>query len=287
MIICLLCNKYSSGRKITLRTGKIVCGECLLNGESLILKNEDLIKVLDARKPPRNIWDILKYLVICISIIIALILYVLLTQFIGTSPAQVVAGLFFISSLILVGYLNNLSESHNEPFKKDIKQQTDNLKKEQTLKRDELHNIYMNFWDLPPDWEWRRQQVIERARGVCTSCGRRRNGSVVPFHVHHKILKSDKDGNHSIDNLILLCEICHAKVPGAEHTLVKGYRNRRLKKGYGYKHKTRLRSYSQTDAGRYENLLEYLNLGERGTVQPRLNPKCRQRMAGSRTCVVK
>ena len=76
-----------------------------------------------------------------------------------------------------------------------------------------------------------REKVMERAGYKCEECGRSyrlSNGfrkSTVPFHIHHIKLRSE-GGDDSIDNLKLLCEICHSKLP--KHELIKIERNNRL-----------------------------------------------------------
>ena len=75
----------------------------------------------------------------------------------------------------------------------------------------------------PQDWKERRKEVFLRAEGRCESCGKEvgklaeTSGSGMQFiepqlkgaHVHH-IQKLSEGGDHSLSNLQLLCESCHA-----------------------------------------------------------------------------
>ncbi len=71
-----------------------------------------------------------------------------------------------------------------------------------------LSAIYAMFIELPPDWRARRHAVRIRDKSRCQHCGKR-FVSDFGFHVHHKIPKSNKEGNHELENLALLCEKCH------------------------------------------------------------------------------
>lgn len=97
-----------------------------------------------------------------------------------------------------------------------------------------VHDICA-FWPgghNPPDWDWRRQKVIDRDLATCQQCGRRsrysryrdripenpsiktwrRTHSLTGFHVHH-IKSRFTEGTHELSNLILLCERCHRRKP--------------------------------------------------------------------------
>lgn len=90
--------------------------------------------------------------------------------------------------------------------------------------------LYRESEGYPEDWEIRRAQVCIRENGICEICGGWCGDLTVPdeyiwlglyygkivrgAHVHHKIPIS-KGGNHSLENLQLLCEDCHEKLhPG-------------------------------------------------------------------------
>jgi len=94
-----------------------------------------------------------------------------------------------------------------------------------------LQGLYDYYWERPPDWEERGYQIIIKYNWTCQHCGRRMERSVVPFHIHHLIHTAKPEGNHKLDNLTLLCEICHSKMPG--HHLVKANRKKRLNRSKG------------------------------------------------------
>jgi 5-methylcytosine-specific restriction endonuclease McrA len=58
---------------------------------------------------------------------------------------------------------------------------------------------------LPKDWQWRKLYVHTKARGRCAECRSRVPKNVDP---HHKITRGE-GGDHSLDNLVLLCLKCH------------------------------------------------------------------------------
>ena len=253
MILCSKCKTESQG--VLLRTGETVCGRCLLNEELMILKINEATNLLKLKKPPLNFWDYLfklTFLFLGIATIILLFINIM------------VAFGCLVLCIFITQELQNKSAKVNGPFRKNIESQINSLiYKRETLKNS-LSKIYEHFWDLPPDWEWRRQQIIKITGGKCQACNRRRSGSVVPFHVHHKIPKSKKDGNHSLDNLQLLCEICHSKMLSNGHELVMESRRTRLKTKK-YKIRTgvspfsvRISKFSSSDIARYKNLETYL-----------------------------
>ncbi len=82
-----------------------------------------------------------------------------------------------------------------------------------------MQKIYAQYWELPPDWQWRRQQIIERDEGTCQSCGI--HIGHLGAHIHHKIPKAKTNGNHDFNNLILLCKSCHSKQPEPGHSLIR------------------------------------------------------------------
>lgn len=65
----------------------------------------------------------------------------------------------------------------------------------------------------PADWQMRRHEVFDRFGGKCAGCAawiRRSFVDGLGGHVHHRIPISE-GGDHSFDNLELLCEDCHFK----------------------------------------------------------------------------
>lgn len=68
--------------------------------------------------------------------------------------------------------------------------------------------FYDYFFSYPPDWEERRNIVIERDSDHCSKCGHHGH-----LHLHH-IKPLSIGGNNKISNLKLLCEDCHSKEHG-------------------------------------------------------------------------
>jgi 5-methylcytosine-specific restriction endonuclease McrA len=97
-----------------------------------------------------------------------------------------------------------------------------------------LRPIFEQYWGLPPDWHWRREQVRIKASSKCEICGISTEGRPDDdFHVHHIISKKLPEGNHSLENLQFLCEKCHSEQPSPGHNLIKGNVERKIRqRGY-------------------------------------------------------
>jgi hypothetical protein len=116
---------------------------------------------------------------------------------------------------------------------KEIFEQECNRIRELNREFDEIAHDICSFWPggfVPPDWEWRRERVVDRDAGKCQKCGRPSRYlkyrdqmpkkpstktrkliySLGDLDVHHVIPKS-KGGTHEFSNLILLCRKCHRK----------------------------------------------------------------------------
>jgi 5-methylcytosine-specific restriction endonuclease McrA len=214
---CLICKQLCQNA-ILLRTGEYVCAPCINSKESLINELQDNVEILRNRKPPINIWDIVW--------VINFICFGLFGFYLWS-----ITDIFFLAIIIwfiaiwLSGIIKQISERANIPYNDKVQEQIKKYETEIALEQNHLRIIYQNFWDLPPDWEWRRRMVINRDK-VCKECGRKMDNSKVPFHIHHAIPKSLPEGNHALTNLALLCEICHSKKPG--HEMVKAARGKRL-----------------------------------------------------------
>ncbi|MEA2067473.1 MAG: HNH endonuclease [Thermotogota bacterium] len=73
----------------------------------------------------------------------------------------------------------------------------------------QLKSIYDYFLTYPPDWEERRQAIIQSRGRRCEKCGR----STRNLHIHH-ITPLSKGGSNRLDNLEIPCESCHKKEHG-------------------------------------------------------------------------
>jgi len=110
----------------------------------------------------------------------------------------------------------------NKPFYEGIRKTKDKLRKDIDLIKKELYPVYSQYWELPPDWEDRRISVLERDNYTCQSCMVTASNSNVEFHVHHIVFRSKPEGNHDLNNLLLLCEVCHSDIESQGHQLIKG-----------------------------------------------------------------
>lgn len=65
--------------------------------------------------------------------------------------------------------------------------------------------------EYPPDWEGRRERVLERDGYTCQGCGVTSTRVDSVFHdVDHVVPKSE-GGSHALGNLQTLCPACHAE----------------------------------------------------------------------------
>jgi 5-methylcytosine-specific restriction endonuclease McrA len=61
-----------------------------------------------------------------------------------------------------------------------------------------------------------RQQVYDRAKGLCEVC--RTRGDFRGLAIHHKVKRS-QGGKHELNNVILLCGLHHAKEHGIKEVI--------------------------------------------------------------------
>jgi HNH endonuclease/WYL domain len=87
----------------------------------------------------------------------------------------------------------------------DVLQQLMERKTEITKKLTVLYDYWPSY---PPDWEQRKRE----ARAETHSCSRCHSSRSM-LHVHHKQPVA-KGGNHTFENLIVLCEKCHSRKHG-------------------------------------------------------------------------
>ena len=63
--------------------------------------------------------------------------------------------------------------------------------------------------EYPPDWKRRRARCLERDMYRCRLCDAE-GSKDFPLLVHH-VIPVPADGNHSLQNLLTVCEVCHAE----------------------------------------------------------------------------
>lgn len=100
------------------------------------------------------------------------------------------------------------------------------LKLAEWRKMQEIYEHCCNYWpERPPDWNKRIEKVLSRDRRRCTECYA--NSGLFPLQIHH-IQMIKNGGNHLEENLVTLCERCHAYKPGHEHMIpaVRGRENK-------------------------------------------------------------
>jgi len=218
--ICLRCS-HSSNNFVSLRTGQYICNTCITDSETEIQRRRLLIQQVKSLRPPMNALDYLRTAILLIfggSVIFGLVQKELL--------ASIILGLV---GSVLFHVTSTQSSKYKIPFYNSVAEQVRKIESELSALTRELDSIYERMWDIPPDWHLRRLKVIKRDEGRCTKCNRKCYRSRVPFHVHHIIPKSKKEGNHSLSNLVLMCEICHSKIESSGHRLVGAQRKNRLK----------------------------------------------------------
>lgn len=96
-------------------------------------------------------------------------------------------------------------------------------KKKWQVELEAVHGI-CDVWPehMPPDWNWRRFQVLKRSSYSCSQCG-----SDSRLHVHH-VVPFSRGGTHHLSNLTVLCERCHSLQGGTGHDLIRSKRRNRL-----------------------------------------------------------
>ena len=76
----------------------------------------------------------------------------------------------------------------------------------------ELTSIYDHFKGYPPDWEQRKQQLIQQDGAICSECSN--EGKLYLVHKYSLF----EDGTNELDNLQLICSACHVKAHGEANT---------------------------------------------------------------------
>lgn len=111
------------------------------------------------------------------------------------------------------------SRNRQEEYKRNLveyRRRRDEFFRRKETERQRYHGICI-YWPKkqPPDWRWRRQEILKRAGEKCEHCGE----SSDILYIHH-ISPRQKGGNHAFSNLIALCSRCHSKEKGKGHSLI-------------------------------------------------------------------
>ena len=124
----------------------------------------------------------------------------------------------FILYIVIKNWLDRLEKTRTEQEWREFHEQR---------RREWKETIEPKLRDVkgyPEDWILRRREVFLRANGHCESCGKKlgrlagetaspgislTDSLIKDAHVHH-IKKVSEGGDHSLSNLQLLCEPCHA-----------------------------------------------------------------------------
>lgn len=202
---CRLCGLVPSD-PISLRPNGAVCKSCIKDVESMVARTDNDISRLESII---SAWETGRVVAAVLGFFVFLVFF----DF-RIAAILAICSYAFITSQVV---------------KNPISQKEATIKKLLTQRRAtvrRLSDLYSAYWPLPPDWFSRREQVISRDGHRCSECNRRMFRSKVPFHIHHVVPKKHPDGHHGLDNLALLCEICHSKKP--DHDLVKNARRTRL-----------------------------------------------------------
>lgn len=149
----------------------------------------------------------------------------------------------FITAILLAGFISVIAlDWHKKAVQKVLSEWSNTFecwdKKEKTL-NDQLIVVKESFleaaekicikWSTyPPDWNERRKRVFMRDGNKCVKCswpeGAKRRSR--ELHVHH-IRPLSQKGDHSLENLITLCHLCHRKVDIMHSGVVKMKKNKR------------------------------------------------------------
>lgn len=101
-------------------------------------------------------------------------------------------------------------ETQYQTFLISSKKEIDRINEELNPLKQNQHLIYNLYLSYPPDWDERRNLVIDRDGERCKRCSSWQN-----LHLHHKVPLS-KGGTNEISNLVLLCRKCHSKQHGGK-----------------------------------------------------------------------
>jgi len=136
-----------------------------------------------------------------------LVIIILLLFSIGLNK---IAFIFILVCLLAFIIINKVKrENERKKLRKEIEleiQEKEKQYQEWLEKGEKLHRYDKGY---PIDWDYRAREVYQRGGGRCSICG-------MPLifgkgsHIHH-IKPISLGGDHSLENLTLLCKKCHIK----------------------------------------------------------------------------
>lgn len=217
-IPCSSCLKQIPETQLSrLRDGKTICKSCIKSYSDRIARLKREIQRLTSRRYHINAWDAISVAVVITSI-------AALLHFYRGIPNSII-GVMLISgyltlTLLLYAVTRQFSQRSNQPTNDVAQSEIDRLKSERHQVYLAMFALYQQFWDYPPDWQYRRRQVMERAGNRCEQCGRSLRKRGTHRHVHHVIPRSLPGGHHGLANLQLLCEDCHSTEESPGHARI-------------------------------------------------------------------
>ena len=197
--VCIICDSITEFANTVFRNETVACSSCLKKKQDLV---DEIELKLGLRKFTKKLGaDEIVGITVWFCLIAKLIEWLISKNLHGYTI------FFFLAFVFGIVFTFRFKR------KKRLRRKLQNVV-------DILVPIYDEMWEIPPDWHMRRIAIILRDSYRCRECGRQMSKSTMSFHVHHIVPKAGVRGNHKIDNLKLLCEVCHRKQPFPGHELM-------------------------------------------------------------------
>ncbi len=213
----------------------LICHDCIISCKNS-LHNID-VDICNSQQATHS--DLIVWQASIWAIFFVVILYISKDYF---SDNVLWYSLSFVLTLVITSPFNTYLENIKQVRLTQVEKKTKELIEQKHKIQNRFEPIFCQTWDYPPDWDWRRLQIIKRDKCTCKKCNRQLSTSRVPAHVHHIIARSQFEGSHDLNNLTLLCEICHSKMDNVDHSKVKLDRIQRLDKSKKHSIRRKVRS---------------------------------------------